>query len=158
MSGTGQPTQGGVDATGMRIVVVAGAWHQTISDALVAGAERMLEQANADYRVVRVAGAFELPVVSKAALDHGADAVVALGVIIRGGTPHFEYISSSATDGLTRVAIDTGKPIGFGVLTLDDEQQGIDRAGLAGSKEDKGFEAADAAVRAVTAIRGLRPR
>ena len=158
MSGTGQPTQGGVDATGMRIVVVAGAWHQTISDALVAGAERMLEQANADYRVVRVAGAFELPVVSKAALDHGADAVVALGVIIRGGTPHFEYISSSATDGLTRVAIDTGKPIGFGVLTLDDEQQGIERAGLAGSKEDKGFEAADAAVRAVTAIRGLRPR
>ena len=112
MSGTGQPQQGGVDATGMRIVVVAGAWHQTLSDALVAGAERMLEQANADYRVVRVAGAFELPVVSKAALQQGADAVVALGVIIRGGTPHFEYISASATDGLTRVALDTGKPVG----------------------------------------------
>lgn len=155
MSGTGQPQQGGVDATGMKIIVVAGAWHQTLSDALVAGAERMLEQANADYRVVRVAGAFELPVVSKAALQQGADAVVALGVIIRGGTPHFEYISASATDGLTRVALDTGKPVGFGVLTVDDEQQGLDRSGLPGSREDKGFEAADAAVRAVIALRGL---
>ena len=155
MSGTGQPQQGGVDATGMKVVVVAGAWHQTLSDALVAGAERMLEQANADYRVVRVAGAFELPVVSKAALQQGADAVVALGVIIRGGTPHFEYISASATDGLTRVALDTGKPVGFGVLTVDDEQQGLDRSGLPGSREDKGFEAADAAVRAVIALRGL---
>lgn len=135
--------------------MVAGAWHQALSDALVAGAERMLEQANADYRVVRVAGAFELPVVSKAALQQGADAVVALGVIIRGGTPHFEYISASATDGLTRVALDTGKPVGFGVLTVDDEQQGLDRSGLPGSREDKGFEAADAAVRAVIALRSL---
>ena len=80
---------------------------------------------------------------AKAALEAGADAVVALGVIIRGGTPHFEFVSSAATDGLTRVALDTGKPVGFGVLTLDDEQQGIDRAGLPGSKEDKGAEAAD---------------
>ncbi|MGO1839947.1 MAG: 6,7-dimethyl-8-ribityllumazine synthase [Candidatus Microbacterium stercoravium] len=155
MSGTGQPQQGGVDATGIRVVVVAGTWHSTISDALLAGAERMLEQANADYRVVRVAGAFELPVVSKAALDKGADAVVALGVIIRGGTPHFEYISASATDGLTRVALDTGKPVGFGVLTTDDEQQALVRAGLPESREDKGFEAADAAVRAVLALRAL---
>ena len=155
MSGTGQPQQGGVDATGIRVVVVAGTWHSTISDALLAGAERMLEQANAEYRVVRVAGAFELPVVSKAALDTGADAVVALGVIIRGGTPHFEYISAAATDGLTRVALDTGKPVGFGVLTTDDEQQALVRAGLPESREDKGFEAADAAVRAVLALRAL---
>lgn len=155
MSGTGQPQQGGVDATGIRVVVVAGTWHSMISDALLAGAERMLEQANADYRVVRVAGAFELPVVSKAALDTGADAVVALGVIIRGGTPHFEYISAAATDGLTRVALDTGKPVGFGVLTTDNEQQALVRAGLPESREDKGFEAADAAVRAVLALRAL---
>ncbi|MGO1235177.1 6,7-dimethyl-8-ribityllumazine synthase, partial [Microbacterium gubbeenense] len=91
MSGSGQPRQGGVDATGIRVVVVAGTWHEEISDALLAGAERMLEQSGADYRVVRVAGAFELPVVSKVALEKGADAVVALGIIIRGGTPHFEY-------------------------------------------------------------------
>lgn len=156
MSGSGQPQQGGIDATGIRVVVVAGTWHERIAEGLVAGAERMLEQTNADYRVVRVPGAFELPIVSKTALEQGADAVVALGVILRGGTPHFEYISSAATDGLTRVALDTGKPVGFGVLTIDDEQQGIDRAGLEGSREDKGAEAADAALRAVLAMRDLR--
>ena len=103
-------------------------------------------------------GSFELPVVAKAALEAGADAVVALGVIIRGGTPHFEYVSSAATDGLTRVALDTGKPVGFGVLTLDDEQQGLDRAGLPDSREDKGAEAAIAALdtaRTLRAIRGI---
>jgi 6,7-dimethyl-8-ribityllumazine synthase len=105
---------------------------------------------------VRVPGSFELPVASKAALDAGADAVVALGVIIRGGTPHFEYVSDAATSGLTQVSILTGKPIGFGVLTLDDEQQGLDRAGLEGSKEDKGAEAADAAVATALLLRELR--
>jgi 6,7-dimethyl-8-ribityllumazine synthase len=103
-----------------------------------------------------VPGSFELPVVAKAALEAGADAVVALGVIIRGGTPHFEYVSAAATDGLTRVALDTGKPVGFGLLTLDDEQQGLDRAGLPGSKEDKGREAAEAAVVTAVALRALR--
>ena len=78
---------------------------------------------------------------------------MALGVIIRGGTPHFEYVSSATTDGLTRVALDAGKPVGFGVLTLDDEQQGLDRAGLPGSHEDKGAEAADAAVRTALVLR-----
>ncbi len=81
---------------------------------------------------------------------------MALGVIIRGGTPHFEYVSSAATDGLTRVALDTGKPVGFGLLTLDDEEQGIQRAGLPGSKEDKGAEAADAAIRTALVLRELR--
>jgi len=85
-----------------------------------------------------------------------ADAVVALGVIVRGGTPHFEYVSAAATDGLTRVALDTGKPVGFGVLTLDDEQQGLDRAGLPGSKEDKGAEAAEAALATAIVLRKIR--
>lgn len=158
MAGTGQPTQGGIDASGIRVVIVAGTWHDVITNGMIAGAERCLDEAGADYRMVRVAGSFELPVVSKAALDAGADAVVALGVIMRGGTPHFEYISAATTDGLTRVAIDTGKPVGFGVLTIDDEQQGLDRAGLPGSKEDKGFEAADAALRAVLTLRELKGR
>jgi len=105
---------------------------------------------------VRVPGSFELPVVSKAALDNGAEAVVALGVIIRGGTPHFEYVSSAATTGLTDVALQTGKPVGFGVLTLDDEQQGLDRAGLPGSSEDKGAEAAEAALQTALVLRSLR--
>lgn len=156
MSGHGAPTTERVDATGLRVVVVAGTWHDTITDGLIAGAERVLEASGASWRLVRVPGSFELPVASKVALEAGADAVVALGVIIRGGTPHFEYVSSAATDGLTRVALETGKPVGFGVLTLDDEQQGLDRAGLAGSKEDKGAEAADAALRTAVLLRELR--
>jgi 6,7-dimethyl-8-ribityllumazine synthase len=102
-----------------------------------------------------VAGSFELPVVSKAALEAGADAVVALGVIIRGGTPHFEYVASAATTGLTDVALQTGKPVGFGVLTVDNEAQGLDRAGLPESSEDKGAEAAEAAIHTALLVRGL---
>lgn len=156
MSGHGAPRAEELDATGISVVVVAGSWHEQISEGLLAGSRRVLDAAGATYEVVRVAGSFELPVVAKAALDAGADAVVALGVIIRGGTPHFEYVSAAATDGLTRVALDTGKPVGFGLLTLDDEQQGLDRAGLADSKEDKGAEAADAALRTALTLRALR--
>lgn len=158
MSGVGAPPPGApVDATGITVVVVAGTWHDVITDGLIAGAKRALDAAGATWSLVRVPGSFELPVVAKVALNAGADAVVALGVIIRGGTPHFEYVSAAATDGLTRVALDTGKPVGFGVLTLDDEQQGLDRAGLEGSKEDKGYEAADAAVRTALVLRSLQP-
>lgn len=152
MSGAGSPELD-VDGRDLRVVIVAGSWHDEITNGLIAGATRTLESAGADYSLVRVPGSFELPVVSKAALEGGADAVVALGVIIRGGTPHFEYVSSAATDGLTRVALDTGKPVGFGVLTLDDEQQGLDRAGLPGSKEDKGREAAEAAIATARVLR-----
>ncbi|WP_434810494.1 6,7-dimethyl-8-ribityllumazine synthase [Microbacterium sp. bgisy189] len=156
MSGHGAPRTEQIDAQGLNVVVVAGQWHDVITDGLIAGATRTLEAAGATWRLVRVPGSFELPVACKAALDAGADATVALGVIIRGGTPHFEYVSAAATDGLTRVAIDTGKPVGFGVLTLDDERQGLDRAGLEGSKEDKGAEAADAALRTALLLRDLR--
>lgn len=156
MSGHGAPKVDRIDGTGLRVIVIAGSWHDVITDGLIAGAERVLDASGASWRLVRVPGSFELPVASKVALDAGADAVVALGVIIRGGTPHFEYVSSAATDGLTRVAIETGKPVGFGVLTLDDEQQGLDRAGLEGSKEDKGAEAADAALRTAILLRELR--
>ncbi|WP_060915676.1 6,7-dimethyl-8-ribityllumazine synthase [Microbacterium oleivorans] len=156
MSGHGAPQTEAVDASGMSVVVIAGQWHDAISNGLIAGAARLLDASGASWRLVRVPGSFELPVASKAALDAGADAVVALGVIIRGGTPHFDFVSAAATDGLTRVALDTGKPVGFGVLTLDDEQQGLDRAGLEGSKEDKGAEAADAAIRTALVLRDLR--
>lgn len=156
MSGHGAPQTQQVDATGLNVVVVAGQWHDVITDGLIAGAQRTLDASGAAWRLVRVPGSFELPVACKTALDAGADAAVALGVIIRGGTPHFEYVSAAATDGLTRVALDTGKPVGFGVLTLDDEQQGLDRAGLPTSKEDKGAEAADAALRTALVLRELR--
>lgn len=157
MSGAGAPTSHTpIDGSGLRVVVIAGTWHETISNGLIAGAQRVLDEAGAAHTLVRVPGSFELAVAAQAAFAGGADAVVALGVIIRGGTPHFEYVSSAATDSLTRVALDAGKPVGFGVLTLDDEQQGLDRAGLEGSKEDKGAEAAEAALRTVHVVRALR--
>ncbi|WP_439901417.1 6,7-dimethyl-8-ribityllumazine synthase [Microbacterium azadirachtae] len=156
MSGAGAPATGGFDASGLNVVIVAGTWHETITNGLIAGAQRVLEETGANHHLVRVPGSFELAVAAQAAFAGGADAVVALGVIIRGGTPHFEYVSAATTDGLTRVSLDAGKPVGFGVLTLDDEQQGLDRAGLEGSKEDKGAEAADAALRTAQVIRSLR--
>lgn len=157
MSGAGAPTPNTpVDGSGLRVVVIAGTWHETISNGLIAGAQRVLDEAGAAHTLVRVPGSFELAVAAQAAFAGGADAAVALGVIIRGGTPHFEYVSSATTDGLSRVALDAGKPVGFGVLTLDDEQQGLDRAGLSGSKEDKGAEAADAALRTALVVRALR--
>jgi 6,7-dimethyl-8-ribityllumazine synthase len=157
MSGAGAP-EIETDGTGLKVTIVAGSWHEEISEGLLAGARRVLTESGAEVTEIRVPGSFELPVVSKAALDGGADAVVALGVIIRGGTPHFEYVSAAATDGLTRVALDTGKPVGFGLLTLDDEQQGLDRAGLPGSREDKGAEAAEAALATARIIRSLASR
>jgi len=155
MSGAGSP-EIITDATGLKVTIIAGQWHEVITNGLIAGAHRALAAANAEVTEVRVPGSFELPVASKAALDAGADAVVALGVIIRGGTPHFEYVSDAATSGLTQVSLLTGKPVGFGVLTLDDEQQGLDRAGLEGSKEDKGEEAANAAIATAVLLRQLR--
>ena len=155
MSGAGSPTIHS-DGTGLKVTIVAGRWHEEITNGLLEGARRSLAEAGAEVTEVRVPGSFELPVASKAALEAGADAVVALGVIIRGGTPHFEYVSDAATSGLTQVSLLTGKPVGFGVLTLDDEQQGLDRAGLPGSKEDKGAEAAEAAVATALVLRELR--
>jgi 6,7-dimethyl-8-ribityllumazine synthase len=154
MSGAGAP---GIvtDGSGLRITIVAGRWHEEITNGLIAGARRVLDASGAEVTEIRVPGSFELPVVAKAALENGANAVVALGVIIRGGTPHFEFVSNAATNGLTQVAIDTGKPVGFGVLTLDDEQQGLDRAGLPGSQEDKGAEAAEAALATAVILRGI---
>jgi 6,7-dimethyl-8-ribityllumazine synthase len=159
MSGAGSPNHPdapAIDGTGLRVAIVAGRWHEAIANGLLAGAHRVLDASGAQVIELRVPGSFELPVACRAALDAGADAVVALGVIIRGGTPHFEFVSNAATDGLTRVALDTGKPVGFGVLTLDDEQQGLDRAGLPGSKEDKGAEAAAAALETAALLRDLR--
>ena len=157
MSGAGSPAIS-PDGRGLKVTIVAGRWHEVITEGLLTGARRALAEAGAEVTEVRVPGSFELPVASLAALNAGADAVVALGVIIRGGTPHFEYVSDAATSGLTQVSILTGKPVGFGVLTLDNEQQGLDRAGLPGSKEDKGAEAAQAAVETALMIRGIQAK
>jgi 6,7-dimethyl-8-ribityllumazine synthase len=126
-------------------------------DGLLAGARRAL----ADYQVeqpsiVRVPGSFELPVVAAALADRGYEAVVALGVVIRGGTPHFEYVCSAATDGLARIAVDKQVAVGFGLLTCDTEEQALARAGLDGSSEDKGYEATAAALMTARTLRRVR--
>lgn len=143
-------------AKGVKAAIVYGQWHDTISQGLLAGAKRTLDRVGAQYEEYPVSGSFELPIVSKAVLQNtDVDFVVALGVIIRGGTPHFEYVSQAATDGLLQVSLETGKPVGFGVLTLDNEQQGIDRAGFPDSQEDKGQEAVIAALDAWLTIKNL---
>lgn len=156
MSGAGAPKVT-VDGTGLRVVVVAASWHEQVMGGLLAGARRALEESGAEWTEVRVPGSFELPVAAARVAAGGADAVVALGVVIRGGTPHFEYVCSAATTGLTDVSVRTGVPVGFGVLTCDDEAQALDRAGLEGSREDKGAEAAEAAVATAVTLRDLLP-
>ncbi|MBC7309081.1 MAG: 6,7-dimethyl-8-ribityllumazine synthase [Actinomycetales bacterium] len=155
MSGAGAPTLS-VTAEGMRVVVIAASWHEQVMDGLIAGARRALVEAGvADPTLVRVPGTFELPVAAARIAPH-VDAVVALGVVIRGGTPHFEYVCNAATNGLTEVAVRTGVPVGFGVLTCDNEEQALDRAGLPHSSEDKGYEAAQAALVTADTLRSLR--
>jgi 6,7-dimethyl-8-ribityllumazine synthase len=157
VSGTGAPQQDVADLQGageLGVAVVAASWHAEIMDGLLAGALRALDAAGVQRcRVVRVPGSFELPVAAARLAAADVDAVVALGVVVRGGTPHFEYVCSAATTGLTEVSARTGVPVGFGVLTCDTVEQARDRAGLPGSSEDKGAEAAHAAVATALALR-----
>jgi 6,7-dimethyl-8-ribityllumazine synthase len=154
VSGAGAPDLE-VDGSGLRVAVVAASWHTEVMDAMVTSSMRRLSELSVeDPTLVRVPGSFELPVVA-ARLAATHDAVVALGVVIRGGTPHFEYVCRAVTDGLTAVALDSGTPVGFGVLTCDDDQQALHRAGLPGSSEDKGREAVEAAVATAVTLRGL---
>ena len=156
MSGGGVPELPHIDGSGLKVAIVASTWHEKICDALLDGALRVAADAGvANPTVVRVLGAIEIPVVAQAlAATH--DAVVALGVVIRGGTPHFDYVCDAVTQGLTRVSLDASTPVANGVLTTNTEQQALDRAGLPGSKEDKGAEAAEAAVRTALTLRSLR--
>jgi 6,7-dimethyl-8-ribityllumazine synthase len=144
---TGAAPKFNVDASELQVAVLVTGWHKKVMDGLQAGAERALKEAGNDtYEIWNVPGAFELPLAAQYAIDQGADVVIALGCVIYGETPHFDYVCRAATDGLTRVQLDTGIPIGFGLLTVNDEQQALDRAGLPDSKEDKGREAVEAAV------------
>lgn len=155
MAGHGAPTLA-PEGAGLRVAIVAASWHTTVMDGLLDGARRALDEAGVtEVTEVRVPGSFELSVAaSRLAPAH--DAVVALGVVIRGGTPHFDYVCSAATSGLSEVSVRTGVPVGFGLLTCDNEQQALDRAGLEGSAEDKGHEAATAAVSTAVTLRPWR--
>lgn len=159
MSGEGLPALERLDCRALRVGVVAAQWHPRVMEGLLAGAQRALGEANVESpTIMAVPGSFELPVAAQHLTRLGYDAVVALGVVVRGGTPHFDYVCRAATDGLSRVALASGVPVGFGLLTCDTEQQALDRAGLEGSREDKGYEAAQAALVTAVAIRRLRHR
>ncbi|NUL45176.1 6,7-dimethyl-8-ribityllumazine synthase [Cellulosimicrobium funkei] len=146
----------------LRVAVVAAQWHEQVMDGLLAGTRRAAADIEAaveseagaviEVEEIRVPGTFELPVAA-ARLSPRFDVIVALGVVIRGGTPHFDYVCSGATQGLVDVSVRTGTPVGFGVLTCDTEDQALDRAGLEGSNEDKGYEAFEAAVLTELALR-----
>jgi 6,7-dimethyl-8-ribityllumazine synthase len=154
--GAGVPDMPAVDASGLKLAIVASTWHTTICDALLDGARKMASNSGVDDPdVVRVLGAIEIPVVAQE-LAKSHDAVVALGVVIRGQTPHFDYVCDAVTQGLTRVSLDEGTPVANGVLTTNDEQQALDRAGLPGSSEDKGAQAAAAALSTALTLRSLR--
>ena len=158
MSGDGRPKLEVPQAKGLRVGVVATSWHGEITDSLLERAVALATLAEASTpTVVRVPGAIELPIVAQA-LATSHDAVVALGVVIRGGTPHFEYVCDSVTAGLTRVALDESTPVGNGVLTCDTVEQALDRSGRPGSAEDKGWEATVAALDTAVVLRQLRHR
>ncbi len=154
--GAGVPDLPAMDASGLRLAIVASTWHTAICDALLEGALRLAAESGiADPAVVRVLGAIEIPVVAQE-LARTHDAVVALGVVIRGQTPHFDYVCDAVTQGLTRVSLDASTPVANGVLTTDTEQQARDRAGLPGSAEDKGAQATAAALSTALTLRQLR--
>ncbi|MFG3053187.1 6,7-dimethyl-8-ribityllumazine synthase [Kitasatospora sp. NPDC048239] len=156
MSGHGAPELTIDNAAGLKVAVIAAQWHDQVMNGLLDGAHRALKELGIDEpTVLRVPGTFELPVAAKRLAERGYDAVIALGVVIRGGTPHFDYVCQAATSGLTQVSVDTGVPVGFGVLTCDNEEQALDRAGLPGSAEDKGHEAVTAAVATAAVLRAI---
>ena len=156
MSGEGRPGADPFDAKGLSLALVATRWHTDITDALLDSALRTAGECGIkEPTVVRVAGAVELPVVVQS-LASTHDAVVALGVVIRGGTPHFEYVCDAVTYGLTRISLDSHTPVGNGVLTTDTVEQALDRAGLPDSSEDKGREAVLAALDTAKTLKNLK--
>ena len=156
MSATGQPTLEVPRCAELGLGIAATCWHERITTSLLDRACAAAAEAGiVEPTVVRVPGAVELPVVCQELARHH-DAVVALGVVIRGGTPHFEYVCDAVTAGLTRVALDAGTVVGNGVLTCDTEEQALDRCGLPSSSEDKGFQACVAALQTALVLRGLR--
>src|ERR1700740_3492537 len=156
MSGAGVPDIAALDASALKLAIVASTWHKQICDALLAGACRIADEWGVENpTVLRVRGAIEIPVVAQAvARDH--DAVVALGVVIRGQTPHFDYVCDAVTQGLTRVSLDAATPVANGVLTTNNEEQALDRAGLPSPAETKGAQAPSAALSTALTLRQLR--
>lgn len=156
MSGEGAPALAVGQAAGLRLAIVAARWHAEVAEALLAGALRAAADAGiGDPTVVRVPGSLELPVVAAdLATDH--DAVVVLGVVLRGGTVHFDHVCRVVADGCARVALDAGRPVGQGVLMCETIAQAWERAGRPDSAEDKGGDAVRAALATASTLRDLR--
>lgn len=156
MSGQGRPQHHDIDASGLSVGIVATKWNADVVEPMLESALRVVKNAGAaESAVVHVAGAVEIPVLAQE-LARRHDAVIALGAVVRGGTPHFDYVCQSLTHGLTEVALRESTPVGNGVLTCDTLEQARDRAGLPDSSEDKGAEAAAAALETAVTLRGLR--
>jgi len=144
------------DLSQFRIAIISASWHEQICEDLITGARRALEAAKIKPEpVIYVPGSFELPLAAQLALDSGFDAAVVLGVVLRGETPHFDYVCQGVTQGIMQVSLTRSKPIGFGVLTVDTVEQAIARSGIAGSKEDKGFDSTVAALELLRVKRDL---
>ena len=155
MSGAGAPTLL-PDGSGLRVGIVRASWHAQVVAGLQDGARRAVADCGVtDVVEIEVPGSFELPVAAARLAASGVDAVVALGVVVRGGTPHFEYVCAGATTGLVEVSTRTGVPVGFGLLTCDNDPQALDRAGLPDSREDKGYESTQAALVTLAAVKNL---
>lgn len=145
-----------LDASGLHIGIVVSRFNEFITEQLAKGAVQRLEERGCEeITVVKVSGAWELAIAAQS-LAERCDAIVALGAVVRGDTPHFEYVAHSAAEGLNRVSLDEEVPIAFGVLTTDTLQQAMDRAG--GVSGNKGSEAADAAIEMANLLRRLRER
>ncbi|PZG12315.1 6,7-dimethyl-8-ribityllumazine synthase [Nonomuraea aridisoli] len=155
MSGEGRPGISVPDASGLTVGIVAASWHAKITDQLVSRAVQACDDSGATATVLRVPGSLEIPVVAQA-LARRCDAVVALGAVIRGETAHFDYVCDSVTSGLTRISLDEETPVGNGVLTCETIDQALDRSGIPGSKEDKGYESTVAALETALLLRDLR--
>ena len=155
MAGFGDPHLQTVEAAGLKLGIVGAKWHAGLVDHMVERAEAAAKACGVDdVTVVRVAGSVELPVVAQA-LAQRCDAVVALGVVIRGETAHFDYVCDAVTAGLTRVSLDERTPVAHGVLTVESLGQARDRAGLEDSVEDKGWQSTVAVLETALVIKGL---
>lgn len=141
------PTIGSKPLPGAKVAIISSSWHLDICNDLIAGAKRALTEAQVGTIEVQfVPGSFEIPLAAQYAFEAGFDAVVALGLVLKGDTPHFDYVCQGVTQGVIDVSLKHSKPIGYGVLMCNDLNQAIDRCGRATSKEDKGYDSAVAAL------------
>ena len=152
--------EGNLSAQGLKVAIVTTRWNELVTDRLLHGALdalRMLGASEDDITVIQSPGAFELPIVLKELASTGEyDGLVALGAVIRGETPHFDYVAGEAASGISRMAYETGIPCGFGLLTVDNSDQAMDRAGL--KSGNKGWEAAQTVVETVTLLQAIRTK